>query len=51
MKIRILGAIFVFLILAALFVLTGGDNSTPNIQGQPQPTSSGDAGFKGLQIN
>jgi len=54
MKTRIIGTILVLAILAALFVLTGGDNQNPTgstVQSQPQPQSSSDNDLKNLKIN
>jgi hypothetical protein len=51
MKARIIGFIFVFGILAALYVLTGGDNGVQPLPSQSsQPASSADADLKGLKI-
>lgn len=54
MKTRIVGSILVLAILAALFVLTGGDHQSPpgsTVQSQPMPPSSSDNDLKNLKIN
>lgn len=53
MKTRIIGTLFVIIILLVLFVLTGGDNSSQptNMQAQPTPQSSSDRDLKDLKIN
>lgn len=53
MKARLIGFIFVIVVLAALFVLTGGDSSLPGsstVQSQPMQPSSSDNDFKNLKI-
>ena len=54
MKTRILGSLLVLLILATLYILTGGDRQlTPSasIQSQPGLPSSSDNDLKNLKIN
>lgn len=50
MKTRIIGSILVVVVLAALYLVTGGDTSTQPTVPTFSPSAS-DAAFKGLSVN